>query len=78
MGLKVEHLKTLSEKPKYEYLRKIIAIQNNKLKFDSMNQHASALLFSDLTVEGLRGIGDFAGAACVEKISNGFNQSSRC
>ena len=72
MGLKKENLRTLSEKPKYEYLKKILALENNKLKFDSMNQHASALLFSELTVEGLREMNDYEGAACVEKISNGL------
>ena len=72
MGLSAESLKSLSETPSYEYLRKIIALKNNKLQFDSMNQHASALLFSDKTVEGLKDIGDFQGANCVQKLSNGL------
>ena len=35
-----------------------------------MNQHASALLFSDRTIEGLRSIGDYQGAGCIGKLSN--------
>jgi hypothetical protein len=72
MGLSVESLKSLSEKQGYEYLKKIIAIKNNQLQFDSMNQHASAILFSDQTVAGLKAIKDFKGANCVEKLSNGL------
>ena len=72
MGLSVESLKLLSEKKGYEYLKKIIALKNNQLQFDSMNQHASSLLFSDKTVDGLKAIKDFKGANCVEKISNGI------
>jgi hypothetical protein len=37
-----------------------------------MNQHASSLLFSDKTVDGLKAIKDFKGANCVDKISNGI------
>ena len=57
----------------FEYLVKIIALQNGKLKFDSMNQKAAAMLFSDKTVSGLKLLKDFKGAKCVNLVSMGLS-----
>ena len=73
MGLNPEKLQQLSMVQGFEYLQKIIALQNGKLKFDSMNQRAAEMLFSQETVRGLKEIHDFAGAKCVEKISLGLS-----
>ena len=73
MGLSTENLSELSRMKGFEYLVKIIALQNGKLKFDSMNQKAAAMLFSDKTVSGLKLLKDFKGAKCVNLVSMGLS-----
>ena len=72
LGLKVNKLVELSKKEGFNYLEQIIALKNGKLKFDSMNQKCATSLFSQKTVEGLRGLNDFEGAKAVKVISNGL------
>ena len=71
MGLSSESLLKLCKNDGFEFLEKIISVQNGKLKFDSMNQRAAELLFSERTVAGLKVLEDFAGAKCVDVISKG-------
>ena len=71
LGLKVTNLERLSTEPDFSYLKRIIAIKGKKLEFDSMNQKASALLFSEKTARGLALIGDKNGSQCVEVICHG-------
>ena len=73
MGLSPENLDKLSRTNGFEYLRKIIALNNGKLKFDSMNQTAAEMLFSLETVAGLKSMKDIPGAECVEKIAMGLS-----
>ena len=80
MGLSSDNLTKLSKREGFEYLLKIIALKNGKLKFDSMNQQAAAALFSDKTVSGLKLLKDYTGAKCVELVSRGlsaFDESGR-
>ena len=72
LGLTSEKLQLLASKPNYEYLKRIIALKGNKLVFDSMNQTASSLLFSEKTSQGLADIGDRSGSYCVKVIGNGL------
>ena len=73
LGLTSEKLQLLASKPNYEYLKKIIALKGNKLMFDSMNQTASSLLFSEKTSQGLADIGDKSGSYCVKVIGKGLS-----
>ena len=72
LGLKKENLNRLSTLPDFSYLKRIIAIKGNKLEFDSMNQKASALLFSEKTAHGLESVGDKTGSECVRVICYGL------
>ena len=73
LGLNIDNLKTLSEMEGFDYLKRIISLKNNNtLEFDPMNQKASAALFSEKTVSGLKSLNDFEGAKCVEVISKGI------
>ena len=65
-------MKILSNKPGFEYLKTIIALKGNKLQYDSMNQKAASLLFSDKTAMGLANSGDDCGAKCVNSIGLGL------
>ena len=72
LGLKKENLQTLATQPDFSYLKRIIAIKGKKLEFDSMNQKASSLLFSEKTAQGLDSIGDKTGSECMRVICNGL------
>ena len=72
MGMNVENIWKLSKLDGFRYLEQLIALQNGKLKFDSMNQRAAMMLFSAKTVDGLRVLKDSKGAKCVELISRGL------
>ena len=72
MGLERENLDKLSEKPDFRYLKKILKLKNNKLEYDSMNQKASAVCFSQRTEDGLKGISDIKGANCCRLLRKGI------
>ena len=73
MGLSPDNLGKLSRSEGFTYLQKIILLQNGKLKFDSMNQSAAEMLYSQQTVDGLKKMNDLVGAKCVDIISRGLS-----
>ena len=72
LGLKVQKLESLSTKAEFEYLKKIVALKGKKLLYDSMNQKAAAMLFSEKTAQGLAAMGDKCGSKCVKIICDGL------
>ena len=75
LGLRVESMHLLSEKPGFAYLKKILRLKNSKLEFDPMNQRSSSLCFSKKTEEGLVDMKDFEGAKCCEVLRKGIIES---
>ena len=53
-------------------LKKKLKLKSNKLAFDSMNQKASAVCFSQKTEDGLLEIGDTVGATCCRVFRKGI------
>ena len=72
LGIRVEKLEELSKADGFKYLQSAIALVKGKLKFDPMNQRCAASLFSEKTVEGLKGLDDYEGAKGIQIVSRGL------
>ena len=87
LGLPVESLTRLGQVPEFEYINKIIKLNNRCLEYDPMNQASSYKLFSKITEIGLRKLGDETGANCCKVLregvidafdTSGVDSQSRC